>query len=440
MATSDNLREVLSGSSLDYAHTRGTTLEDRCKDFYEWRRVRLESGVWPYARSLQTAVGPVCILRDEANRGGIGINFASQDYLGLSRHPAVIEAAQVALRDFGLHSGGSPNLTGNSSLSLQLERALGEALQMEYVVLFPTGWSAAFGTIAALLRHDDHVIMDYLAHASLQQGALAATRNVKRYPHLDVGAVEKKLRHIRATDTQNAVLVVTEGLFSMDSDIPDLRRLHDLCQHYQAILLVDVAHDFGSLGEGGGGSLAMQNMLGKVDLVMGAFSKTFASNGGFLATRSPAVKQYVKWFGGPHCFSNALGPVQSAVVTKALEIVRSAEGDRLRADLMRNVNILRDALREGGIACLGEPSAVVPVPVASERVARRASAIVTEKSLFVNLVEFPGVAAGTGRFRMQAMATHTPEQVRQAAAIMLDSIAQAQAMEAAQPASPRAAA
>src|SRR5262249_25642590 len=156
-----------------------------------------------------------------------------------------------ALQEFGPHSASSPMLQGNTTLSLLLENALADLLRMEQVVLFSTGWGAGFGTITALIRPADHVILDHLAHACLQQGAQAATQNVRRHPHLDIEAVRRHLQEIRAGDTRNGILVVTEGLFSMDSDSPDLQTLQDLCHEYEATLLVDVAHDLGAIGPGG---------------------------------------------------------------------------------------------------------------------------------------------------------------------------------------------
>ncbi|MEL7170782.1 MAG: aminotransferase class I/II-fold pyridoxal phosphate-dependent enzyme, partial [Bacteroidota bacterium] len=215
-------------------------------------------------------------------------------------------------------------------------------------------------------------------------------------------------------------------LFSMDSDTPDLVRLQALCNDYEATLLVDVAHDFGSLGPDGTGSLGLQGLLGEVDLVMGSFSKTFASNGGFVAVRDPAVKHYLKIMGGPHIFSNALSPLQCAAVQAALCIVRSEEGAARRASLLRAVTALRGALADEGIACLGAPSAIVPVPIGERDVARIAAKLIAERGVLANLVEYPAVPEDGARFRMQAMATHTPEQAREAAAIVSAAIADAQ--------------
>ena len=408
-----------------YADPTGPDLLARTEPFFAWQEGRRQRGLWPYSRSLDAAPEAECALRAETGEGRYGINFASQDYLGLSTHPAVAEAAHRAIHDHGVHSAGSAMLSGNTAPALRLEEALGEMLAMPHVALFSTGWGAGFGAVTALVRERDHVVMDALAHACLQQGAGAATRNVTRVPHLSNEAVRRALRRIRARDAANGILVVTEGLFSMDSDVPRLAELQALCREHGATLLVDVAHDLGAMGPGGTGSLGVQGMLGEVDLVVGAFSKTFASNGGFVATRSPAVRQFVRTLGGPHIFSNALSPVQACVVGQALRIVRSGEGDALRASARAASLALRGALAERGMRCLGEPSPVVPVPVGEAPVARLAARLVFGRGVFVNLVEYPAVPVRGSRFRMQVMATHTEAQVWRAADVVAGAVEEA---------------
>src|SRR5476651_2426329 len=186
-------------------------------------------------------------------------------------------------------------------------------------------------------------------------------------------------------------MVVTEGLFSMDSDTPDLAALQELCHEYGATLLVDVAHDLGALGEDGRGHIGIQKMLGKVDLVMGSFSKTFASNGGFVACRNRAIKEYLRFYSPPATFSNALSQVQAAVVLKAFEIVESAEGVSLRSQLMANILNLRMTLRAAGMDFYGDPSAIVAVKTGAEGLARLVSRRLPELGLLANLVEYPAV-------------------------------------------------
>jgi glycine C-acetyltransferase len=197
----------------------------------------------------------------------------------------------------------------------------------------------------------------------------------------------------------------------MDSDTPDLQELQQICRSYGATLLVDVAHDFGCLGDDGTGHIGKQGMLGKIDLVMGSFSKTFASNGGFVSANSPELRQYLKAFSGPNTFSNALSPVQAAVVLKSMSIVRSAEGRELRRKLLEAVNYLRVKLMQRGFAPLGDPSAIVPVPLGKEGFARIVSSRLPERGVIANLVEYPAVAKGSARLRLQVMPQHTREHV-----------------------------
>ena len=426
MPVSDSIAAgVLTGSMLDFARPSGPDLLGRTSEFEAWRRARSEAGVWPFSRVLHSAPAPEMDIADEQGHSGMGVSLACQDYLGLTAHPAIRSAAARALQELGPHSAGSPALAGNTGLSLELERALGEALGYEHVVLFPTGWGAGYASIAGLVRPDDHVVLDQLSHACLQQGAMAATRKVHRHSHRDVSAMRQRLERIRAEDAENGILVVTEGLFSMDSDIPDIVALQEACRELGATLVVDVAHDFGALGPKGGGSLGMQGLLGKVDLVMGSFSKTFASNGGFIATHSEAVRQYLKFYGSPQTFSNALSPVQTAVVLEALRIVRSPEGDSLRAALLENADTLRSALAERGIRCIGSPSAIVPAHVGDEAVGRLAWSAATARGVHVNLVEFPAVAVKSARFRMQLMSTHRREQILHAATVVAEALDEA---------------
>jgi 7-keto-8-aminopelargonate synthetase-like enzyme len=408
----------LRGSLAQFARPTGPDILGRTLLYYNWQDVRRQNGLWPYSRSFDTPVRPTARIRTETGTVTEGINFAAQDYLSLAAHPAVHEAIVKALRDYGPVSSGSACLAGNTEASLELEGALAEHLYMDNVTLFPTGWAAGFGTIAGLIREYDHVILDKLAHASLQQGAHAATRNVKRFPHLSCDAAEEIIRDIREKDSGCGILVVTEGLFSMDSDCADIVKLQDICRDYQATLMLDVAHDLGALGPQGTGSLGIQKMLGEVDLVMGAFSKTFATNGGFLAAKTPQVKQFVKYYGGSHTFSAALSPLQIAAARESLRIIRSAEGDSRRASLMDRINSLRQECKARGIDCPGDPSPIVLVPIHSEEVARVASAMLFEKGVIVNLVEYPAVPAGNARFRMQLMADHTPEHVKEAARVI----------------------
>ncbi len=409
---------ALGGNVALFRQPRGPDLLRRAAPLEEWCALRARHGVWPYGRTLGGPPAPLALVEGDGLAAQQGLNFASQDYLSLSAHPDVVDAAMRVLAECGPHSAGSAILLGNNRYSSALEHSLGALLHCQHVVLFPTGWGAAFGAVTALVHGSDHVLIDALAHASLRQGAQAATRNVSAFRHLDCDHLRELLAGIRAVDASGAILVVTEGLFSMDADSPDLPLTQYLCREYGATLLVDVAHDLGAMGPGGTGVIGAQGMLGKIDIVMGAFSKTFASNGGFAACSERSVRRQLQLFAGPHVFSNALSPVQAATVAECLRIATGSEGEALRADLMRNAVELRALLQEEGMRCLGAPSPIVPLWTGSESAVRVAGMLLAREGVFVNPMEFPGVPLGAARLRLQLMARHTPAQVRRAAQVL----------------------
>ena len=410
-----NVWNSLTGSLTEYRSLSGPDLLGRTQEFFDWQNGRRHQGYWPYSKASFTAPSTTCDIEDDAGFSFSGVNFASQDYLSLAAHPDVHDAAIAAIRDFGVHSAGSSIVMGNTRYSLMLERVIADMLHMEHVILYPTGWAAGYGVITGLVRSADHVVMDALSHACLQAGAAAATQNVRRFRHNDLDHLRKTLQRVRAGDRDNAILVVTESLFSMDSDWPDIRKMQEICREHEATLVVDVAHDLGSLGPDGTGNLGAAGLLGEVDLVMGSFSKTFASNGGFVATHKREVKEYLKCYSSPQTFSNAMSPVQAAVVLKAFEIVRSPEGEKRRRKLMSNIMTLRDEMSGYGIEVSGSPSAIVPVVIGAEPLIRIASRLLADEHVLTNLVEYPAVPRSAARFRFQVMSDHTDEHAAAAA-------------------------
>jgi 7-keto-8-aminopelargonate synthetase-like enzyme len=417
---------ALTGSMRDFRVPGGADLLGRTEGFYRWQDLRRQNGLWPFSRATEDGPRTICAAQDDRGYKMRGVNFASQDYLSLSSHPEIKATAIETIERCGVHSAGSPALVGNTSHSLALEHKIAEFINMDHVVLYPTGWGAGFGVVKGLVRSADHVVMDMLAHSCLQEGANAATNNVHLFRHLDNDYCRDVLAKIRSKDKENGILVITEGLFSMDSDTPKLFELQALCREYNATLVVDVAHDLGCLGKDGSGHVGMQNMLGKVDVVMGSFSKTFASNGGFVATNSRAVKEYLRFYSAPATFSNALSPVQAATILKAFDIVDSPEGRLLRLELLANVISLRRELTQAGLEFYGDPSAIVCVKVGSEGLARLVSRRLPGLGLVANLVEFPAVPKGAARIRMQVMANHTEQNISDAVRILKTAKTQAE--------------
>lgn len=402
---------ALEGSLRDYTVPVGTDLVDRARSFFDWQDLRRNHGLWPYARSTESAPKTYCSVRSDSGQAVEGVNFASQDYLSLSSHPHLKEVAIEAIRTYGVHSAGSGALLGNTANSLALARKLSDFLEGKEVVLYPTGWSAGFASVQGFVRRDDHVVMDVLTHSCLQEGARAATANVHHFGHLNCYGLGRRLKQIREKDKDAGILVVTESLFSMHSDVPDFETMRALCDEYRATLLVDCAHDFGAMGRDGLGNLATAGMLDAADVLIGSFSKTFASNGGFVAVKGRAAAEYLKYFSATHTFSNALSPVQAATVSAAVDIIRSPEGAALREKLMDNILYLRERMGQAGLETLGEPSAIVPVRVGQEALGRLVSGILPRFGAIANLVEYPAVPRGDSRFRFQVMAGHTHDDV-----------------------------
>lgn len=415
----------LTRSLLNFVKVTGVQPRERYAPYAEWAQARREAKAWPYRRIL---TGPpsdcVDVLDEKGDRLFTEcINYASQDYLGLGTDVRIHEAAKEAIDRFGIHSSGSPVLLGRHELMVMLEEQLCERFQRDRCVLYPTGWAAGFGVVAGLVRPTDTVLMDKLAHNCLQVGA-QVTAHVHRFRHNDVGELEDLLRKARERSASSGVFILIESLYSMDADSPDLPQVLSLARRYDAIVILDVAHDFGAMGEHGLGLLEQVAPSSYPDVIMGSFSKTFASNGGFVMC-SPAVHEYLCYHSPPHIFSNALSPVQAATITQALDIIFSEEGHALRKRLLSNVLSLRKELEHHGIEVGGVPSPIVPAFVGDEALARITSGLLAEKGLLANLVEFPAVARGTARFRFQAMPQHGTDTAHRAAQILAAAVQQA---------------
>ncbi len=402
----------------DFRDPRGSNMVARCEPFREWVDAASEAGLFQFLRHHDGAPDRVSEVVGWGGQRYVGINFASQDYLGLARHPAVLSAAEAALRRFGAHSAGSEPMGGGLAFAKALEREIADYVGHAHAVLFPTGWSAGFGTLQGIVRPYDAVVLDALAHNCLQLGAKSATDAVHHFAHNDMDSLRKRLHRLRDASPDQAILVVTESLFSMDSDSPAFDRLVSECREVGASLLVDVAHDLGVLGEQGRGLLWESGCHKDVDFIMGSFSKSFASIGGFLATREKGTSYYVRGFSGAYTFSNYLIPPQIAAIRAALGVARSDDGEALRRDALSRATWLREALESRGIRVLGRPSSLVIPFVGPEPVARVAYRSCLENGVILNNIEYPACRRGEARFRMQVTPLHVQDEIETAANVV----------------------
>lgn len=411
-ATNSSEHKFKSGNAFDHFIASEIDLVGRWLPVGQWFHERGQRGLDPYQKAVSSKILPTVHGTLQNGKEFRGVNFASQDYLSLSCHPAIIARAQRTAEEHGVHSAGSAALMGISDLAISLERELEDFLKFQEVTLFPTGWTAGYGIVKMLARPGDHILIDLLAHACLQEGAQSSGATVHRFPHLSNAGVRRRLDNIRKEHPTGGILVVTETLFSMDSDSPDIKELQAICSERSATLLVDCAHDLGCIGENGLGILAAQAMVGKVDVLIGTFSKTFASIGGFVATQHRGFRTALRACCGPQTFTNAMTPIQANVVREALRIVISEEGSDRRRRLLRNVIHLREALASEGFKILGAPSAIVPVIIGDSAQARVVTGEIIRSGAIVNLVEAPAVAKNQSRWRLQVMADHSAEDIQ----------------------------
>jgi 8-amino-7-oxononanoate synthase len=325
--------------------------------------------------------------------------FGSNDYLGLITHPKVREAAAEAVRRYGSGCSGSRLLNGTLDLHVALEAELAALVRKEAAVTFGTGFQANYAALAALTEKGDVLVCDHTLHASLVEGALRSTARTIRFRHNDMEHLERCLENCAP---EEKILIVSEGVFSMEGDLADLPEIVRLAKEYHAPVYVDEAHGIGVLGATGAGAAEHLGVLDDIDIVMGTFSKSLASIGGFVASAKPVI-EYLKHTARPFVFSASLPPASVAAVRAALEIMRK-EPER-QARLLAVSKRLRQELQSRGFAVLDGEAAIVPVVVDDELDLCRLCKALLDEGIYVNPVLRP--AATQNLLRISCTAAHT---------------------------------
>ncbi|MEN9839503.1 MAG: 8-amino-7-oxononanoate synthase [Bacteroidota bacterium] len=331
------------------------------------------------------------------------ISFCSNDYLGLSRHPALIEASRAALEASGTGSGASRLVSGTQAVHQELEKELAAFTGRESALLFNSGFQMNTTLIAALADRSSLVYMDRLNHNSLYQGALLSRATLRRYAHLDMAHLERMLTE----DVSHAgrKLIITESVFSMDGDVAPIDALIDLAARFDAILIVDEAHSLGLEGDGGRGLC-----FGKpgVDILLGTFGKSFGSFGAFAACDAE-VRDYLVNTCSGFIYTTALPP---SVVAATLEATRRMPGFEAERRLVRELSsMLRAGLTALGVDTRGSQSAIVPAVIGSDAAALAAAERLAAAGFLVQAIRPPTVEEGTARLRFTLNASHTHSQV-----------------------------
>ena len=380
----------------------------KCSSFTLARECR-ERGVYPYFHALESRQDTVVTME-----GARRIMLGSNNYLGLTIHPEVVSAAVEALGRLGTGCSGSRFLNGTLGLHLELERELAAFLRREGCVTFSTGFQANLGIISALVGRGDYVICDRENHASIYDGCRLSQGKMLRYRHSDMESLEEKLRSV----PQGAgILIVTDGVFSMGGDIARLPEICALAEKYGARVMVDDAHGLGVIGEGGRGTASHFGLEDRVDVIMGTFSKSLASLGGYMAA-SEEVCEYVRHNSRPFIFSASIPPAACAA---ALAALRQLEA---HPELPQRLMVLAAYAREGftlrGVPIKPSVAPIIPICTQSVDNTLLKAKQLYERGVYVNPVLPPAVSPGDCLLRTSYMATHTEELLDEAMDIIAE--------------------
>jgi 8-amino-7-oxononanoate synthase len=334
-------------------------------------------------------------------------NFASNDYLGLSQHLLVREAAIEAIHRFGLGAAASRLITGTLAPHNILEEQLAAFKGTEAAISFSSGYAAAVGTIPAIANRQDIVILDKLAHACLIDGARLSGARLRIFPHNDLFRLREILQWAHQHRPKARIWIITESLFSMDGDYSPLDELVELKDEYGANLFLDEAHATGVIGPGGKGLAAHCGLGHRIEVQMGTLSKALGVSGGFIAS-SRALIDFLVNRARSFMFSTAPPPAIAAGASAALGIIQSTEGTRLRDDLCRNIAHARHNLRFSSDAL---PSPIIPLIVGDENAALEIANQLQRERFLVPAIRFPSVSRGSARLRLTLSARHTSEQL-----------------------------
>ena len=361
------------------------------------------AGIYPYFTPISSEQDTEVIVSDKKV-----LMFGSNSYLGLTNHPKIKEAAMAAIAKYGTGCAGSPFLNGTLDIHIQLQNELAEFLGKDDVMLFSAGFQANSGTIPCVVGRNDYLIYDELDHASIMEGKLITFANTFKYKHLNMDDLERVLQKI---PIEASKLVVTDGVFSMEGDVAPNDKLVDICDRYQATLMVDEAHGLGVFGREGRGTCDHYNRLDKVEIIMGTFSKSLASIGGFIATDKDTIN-YMKHSVRPYIFTASIPPAATAAVLASLKIMRS-EPERNVA-LWDNTHYALNAFRTLGFEIGNTQSPIIPLYIRDDNKTFRLTHMIFEEGIFVTPVVPPAVPPKDTLIRFALMATHTHEQIDRA--------------------------
>lgn len=358
------------------------------------------AGVYPYFRAISSEQDTEVMMN-----GKKVLMFGSNSYMGLTNHPKVIEAAVEATKKYGTGMAGSPFLNGTLTIHKDLEAKLADWIGKEDVMLYSTGFGVNLGVVSTLTGRGDYVILDEQDHASIIEGRRLSFSNDLKYKHNDMESLEAQLKRC---DPDKVKLIVTDGVFSMEGDVANLPEIVRLAKQYNAQVMVDEAHGIGVFGKGGRGTCDHFGVTDDVDLIMGTFSKSLASLGGFIAT-DKVVTNFLRHHSRSYIFTASITPASTAAVSAALDIIL-AEPER-QEHLWEITNYALDNFRAMGCEIGNTSTPIIPLFIRDDYKTFHVTRDLLDEGVFVNPVVTPAVSPEDTLIRYSLMATHTKEQV-----------------------------
>lgn len=398
----------------DFAHMPGTDLVERARIFASYLDDARSRHHYQYKRVSLSGSGPVMNVVDQYT-GQVRnmINFASNDYLNLTRHPRVIEAGMKALEQYGAGAGSVPLLGGTLEVHQELEKELARFKGCEDAIIFTSGFGSNSYSLLAILQEEDCAILDMLVHASIVDGCKGT--NVEHFKHNNTNSLERVLKKVR--DRYKTKLVIVDGVYSMDGDIAPLDKVVEIAHAYGALVMVDEAHATGVVGDHGRGTPEHYHIEGKVDIVAGTLSKALGVVGGFIAS-SREIVQLLRFYARGYMFSTAMTPQAAGSLIEALHVIE--EEDALRGKLWENIRYFRSGLLSLGFDLGAAETAIFPIIVGDDLKVKEMCRRCHEAGLYVNPVLYPAVAKRLARVRISIMAAHTREHLDCALNVLSD--------------------
>ena len=375
---------------------KSTDIFSKCFSFDKAKSL-ISQGLYPYFRTIESAQDPEVIMN-----GRKMIMVGSNNYLGLTNHPKVKEAAIDAIRKYGTGCAGSRFLNGTLDIHVRLEEKLARFMRKEAALIFSTGFQVNLGVISALVGKDDVVIIDKMDHASIIDGCRLSFGGIRKFRHNDMSELERVLKEYEDTDK----LIVVDGVFSMEGDIANLPRIVALSKKYGARIMVDDAHGIGVLGKTGRGTAEHFGLEDEVDLIMGTYSKSLASIGGFISGSADVI-HYIKHVARPLIFSASPPPASVASVSAAIDIIENEPERRER--LWKNTEKMMNGFKSLGFHVGRSQTPVIPIIVGEDEKAFIMGMMLQEEGVFANVAVTPAVPNDMALIRTSYMATHTDE-------------------------------